>query len=353
MLERIEAARKTMNAVCEKIDQTIQVMEVCGTHTVSIFRHGIRSLLPKNLKLLSGPGCPVCVTDQGYIDVVMELAQRDDTIIATYGDMIRVPGKGGSLESLHRDNIKVVMSTDDGLALAKKHPHKTVVFVAVGFETTTPASAVAVADAAREGIDNFCILSGHKLVVPAMKTLLGSKNDKIDAFLCPGHVSVILGSDAYQPVVEQFSRPCVVAGFEAVQIMEGLAKICTQLDAGKAEIDSVYGAAVTPGGNAVAWKIICDMFEPCDGAWRGLGVIPGATLKLKEQYKQFDALHRFGIKEVPTEEPTGCQCGKVLCGLLDPPQCGLFGKKCTPDTPVGPCMVSTEGACAAWYKYGR
>ena len=353
MLQRIEKARKTIAAVCEKVDKPIQVMEVCGTHTVSIFRHGVRTLLPKNLKLLSGPGCPVCVTDQGYIDVVMDLALRDDTIIATYGDMIRVPGKAGSLESLHRDNVKVVLSTDDGLALAKKHPDKTVVFVAVGFETTTPPSAVAVADAAREEIENFCILSGHKLVIPAMMALLGAKNDKIDAFLCPGHVSVILGPDAYKPVVEEFKRPCVVAGFEAIQILEGLAKICEQIAEGKPAIDSVYGAAVTPAGNATARKIITEAFEPCDGAWRGLGVIPGATLKLRSKYSQFDALKRFGIEEVPTEEPVGCQCGQVLCGLLDPPQCGMFGKKCTPDTPVGPCMVSTEGACAAWYKYGK
>jgi hydrogenase expression/formation protein HypD len=353
MLERIELAKKSIQAACEKVSRPIKVMEVCGTHTVSIFRHGIRSLLPENLKMLSGPGCPVCVTDQGYIDVVMDLARRDDTIIATYGDMIRVPGKDGSLESLHRNNIKVVLSIDDGLALAKKHPDKIVVFVAVGFETTTPPSAVAVADAAREDIGNFCILSGHKLVVPAMKALLGAKNDKIDAFLCPGHVSVILGSDAYKPVVEEFKRPCVVAGFEGVQIMEGLARICEQIAEGEAKIDSVYNAAVTPQGNKVAWKIITDYFEPCDGAWRGLGVIPSATMRLKDEYNQFDALHRFDIKEVPTEEPAGCQCGRVLCGLMDPPQCGLFGKKCTPDSPVGPCMVSTEGACAAWYKYGR
>lgn len=353
MLERIEQAKNTIHAACEKVGRPIQVMEVCGTHTVSIFRHGIRSLLPQSLKMLSGPGCPVCVTDQGYIDVVIDLARRDDTIIATYGDMIRVPGKGGSLESLHRDNIKVVLSTDDALALAKKHPDKIVVFVAVGFETTTPPSAVVVADAITEGVENFCILSGHKLVVPAMKALLGSKNDKIGAFLCPGHVSVILGSEAYRPVVEEFNRPCVVAGFEGVQIMEGLARICEQIAAGQAEIDSVYGAAVTPQGNKTARKIITDMFEPCDGAWRGLGVIPQATMRLKDEYKQFDALHRFGIQEIPTEEPAGCQCGKVLCGLIDPPQCALFGKKCRPDSPVGPCMVSTEGACAAWYKYGK
>ena len=353
MLERIEKARKTIAAICNKMSKPIQVMEVCGTHTVSIFRSGVRSLLPKNLKLLSGPGCPVCVTDQGYIDIILDLAQRDDCIIATYGDMMRVPGKAGSLESLHRNNVKVVLSTDDALALAKKHPDKTVVFAAVGFETTTPASAVAVADAVKDGVENFCILSGHKLVVPAMMALLGAKNDKINAFLCPGHVSVILGSDAYKPVVEAFKRPCVVAGFEAVQILEGLAKICEQMAEGTAKVDSVYGAAVTPQGNTTAWKIIDDYFQPYDGPWRGLGTIPGGTLKLRDEYKQYDALHRFGYKEIPGEELGGCQCGQVLCGLIDPPQCPLFGKKCTPDTPVGPCMVSTEGACAAWYKYGR
>ncbi len=353
MLERIEKARKTIESACEKVNRRIQVMEVCGTHTVSIFRNGIRTLLPEKLKLLSGPGCPVCVTDQGYIDIVLELAQRDDCIIATYGDMMRVPGKAGSLEHLQRGNVKVVLSTDDGVALARNHPDKTVVFAAVGFETTTPASAVAVADAAREGLENFCILSGHKLVVPAMQALLGAKNDKIDAFLCPGHVSVILGSDAYRPVVDQFHRPCVVAGFEGVQILEGLAKICEQLAEGTARVESVYGAAVTPQGNKTAQQIVYDMFEPYDGPWRGLGTIPGGTLKLKAGYNQFDALHRFGLTEVPTEELGGCQCGRVLCGLIDPPQCPLFGKNCTTDSPIGPCMVSTEGACAAWYKYGR
>lgn len=353
MAERIETARRTIADACEKVGRRIEIMEVCGTHTVSIFRHGIRSLLPDRVRLLSGPGCPVCVTDQGYIDVILDLAQRDDVVIATYGDMLRVPGRAGSLERLGRSNVRVVLSTDDAVKLAKKHPDKTVVFAAVGFETTTPATAVAVRDAAKEGIANFCVLSGHKLVVPAMQALLGAKNDKIDAFLCPGHVSVILGSDAYRPVVEEFKRPCVVAGFEAIQILEGIAAICAQMAEGRAAIDSVYGAAVTPQGNKVAQRIIFDTFEPYDGPWRGLGAIPGGSLRLKPEYERFDAMHRFGIEEIPTEEPAGCQCGRVLCGLIDPPQCGLFGKKCTPDSPVGPCMVSTEGACAAWYKYGK
>ncbi|MCE5187455.1 MAG: hydrogenase formation protein HypD [Planctomycetaceae bacterium] len=353
MLERVEQAKQTIQQACTRMDRPIQIMEVCGTHTVAIFRHGIRSLLPPQIKLLSGPGCPVCVTDQGYIDIVLELAGRDDVILATYGDMMRVPGRAGTLERLHKPEIKVVLSTDDALALAQKHPDKTVVFAAVGFETTTPASAVAVADAASSNLHNFCILSGHKLVVPAMQALLGAKNDKIDAFMCPGHVSVILGSDAYKPVAERFHKPCVVAGFEAVQIMEGIAAICKQMAEGRGEVESVYGAAVTPQGNRTAQAIIDNMFEPYDGPWRGLGFIPGGSLRLRPRYQRFDALHRFGISEIPAEELGGCQCGRVLCGLIDPPQCPLFARKCTPDSPIGPCMVSTEGACSAWYKYGK
>ncbi len=352
MNKNLKAARRQIETACEKIGRPVQIMEVCGTHTVALFRHGIRSLLPDSLKLLSGPGCPVCVTDQGLIDAVIGLAQRDDCIIATYGDMIRVPGSKGSLETLHRSTIKVVFSSDNALALARKNPDKTVVFVAVGFETTTPATAVAIAQAQAEGLDNFCVLCGHKIVVPAMAALLAGRNDKIDAFLCPGHVSVIIGAQAYRPVVEQFGRPCVVAGFEAAQILEGIAAICAHLADHAPQVDSVYGAAVKADGNPVALKLMSDYFEPWDGPWRGLGVIPGASLRLKEAYSRFDALKRFALAETPTPEPSGCLCGQVLCGLIDPPQCGLFGKRCTPDTPVGPCMVSTEGACAAWHKYG-
>ena len=346
-------ARTIMDAACDKLGRQINIMEVCGTHTVSIFRNGIRSSLPKGIKLLSGPGCPVCVTDQGYIDITIELAHRDDTIIATYGDMIRVPGRNTSLERMSRKNVKIVFSSEDALTLARNHPDKTVVFIGVGFETTTPPSAVAVAEAAVDGLENFYVLSGHKLVIPAMEALLSDRNNRIDAFLCPGHVSVIIGSDAYKPVVEKFGRPCVVAGFEPMQIIEGIAAICRQLVEDKPAVDSVYGAAVTPQGNATAMKIVSEYFEPYDGYWRGLGKIPGGTLRLKEKYAKFDALKRFGIDEIPAEEKTGCRCGEVLCGLIDPIDCGLFEKKCTPDDPIGPCMVSSEGACAAWYKYSR
>ncbi|UCF16367.1 MAG: hydrogenase formation protein HypD [Phycisphaerales bacterium] len=354
MLDRINKARESMDAACGAIGRQINIMEVCGTHTVSIFRNGIRSILPRNLKLLSGPGCPVCVTDQGYIDIVLELAEREDCIIATYGDMIRVPGKDHSLETIQASaDVRVVLSSEDALQLARDNASRMVVFIAVGFETTVPASAVVVQEAATESIDNFYILSGHKLVVPAMRALLSGKNVNIDAFLCPGHVSVIIGYGAFSEIVRDFGRPCVVAGFEAVQIMEGLSEICGQLAAGKPELKSMYPAVVTEKGNTAAQAIVNECFEPVDGYWRGLGKIKNSTLRLRDKYDRFDAFKRLGITEIPVEEETGCRCGEVLCGLIDPPECSLFSQKCTPREPVGPCMVSSEGACAAWFKYGR
>ena len=354
MLERIHKAHLIMDAACEALGRQINIMEVCGTHTVAIFRNGIRATLPRRIKLLSGPGCPVCVTNQSYIDVVLQLAERGDCLIATYGDMIRVPGKCGSLETKKAaGNVRIVLSSEDALQLARDNPGKTVVFVAVGFETTAPATAVAVKQAANEHIDNFCVLSNHKLVVPAMQALLGEKNNKIDAFLCPGHVSVIIGYGAFQKIVEQYRKPCVVAGFEPMQIIEGLAEICQQLIECRAEAKTIYTAVVTEQGNKMAKDVIAECFEPADGYWRGLGKIEKSTLKLKDEFSKFDAFKRFGITEQPAEDPTGCRCGEVLCGLIDPPQCELFGKVCKPQSPVGPCMVSSEGACAAWFKYSR
>ena len=354
MLDRIAKAQHVIGEACTKLNRQITIMEVCGTHTVSIFRHGIRSTLPAGLKLLSGPGCPVCVTDQGYIDVVLELAGRDDCLIATYGDMIRVPGSAGSLETRSsKGNVRVVLSSDDALTLARENPDRTVVFIAVGFETTAPATAVAVKEAADQGVENFCVLSGHKLVIPAMRALLGGKNDRVDAFLCPGHVSVIIGSHAFAEIVDDFQRPCVVAGFEPLQIIEALAEICRQLSAGSAELKSIYGAVVSERGNPAAQKMIAECFDAADGCWRGLGSIPKSTLVLKEKYARFDAFRRFGLEDKPGEESGGCRCGEVLCGLIEPPECALFGTRCSPEGPIGPCMVSSEGTCAAWYKYGQ
>ncbi|HSW02060.1 MAG TPA: hydrogenase formation protein HypD [Sedimentisphaerales bacterium] len=354
MLDRIDRARQTIQDACESVGRRITVMEVCGTHTVSIFRSGIRSILPEPVKLLSGPGCPVCVTDQGYIDAVMQLADRDDCLIATYGDMIRVPGSDGSLETRAvRGNVRVVLSSEDALQLARENPDKSVVFIAVGFETTAPATAVVVKEAAAEGIENFFVLSGHKLVLPAMRALLGGMNDRVDAFLCPGHVSVIIGSGAFAEIVENYKRPCVVAGFESVQIVEALAEICRQLAEGKAELKSLYGAVVTERGNLAAQRIIEECFDSADGYWRGLGRIAQSTLALRDPYRRFDAFQRFGVEDGPGRENPGCRCGEVLCGLIEPIECPLFASRCTPQAPIGPCMVSSEGTCSAWFKYGR
>ncbi len=343
-----------MDAACEALGRQINIMEVCGTHTVAIFRNGIHITMPKGMKLLSGPGCPVCVTTQDYIDNLLDLADRPECLIVTYGDMVRVPGKHGSLEIRQSSGkVRVVLSAEDALQLAKDNPDKVVVFAAVGFETTAPATAVVVKQAAEENIDNFCILSNHKLVVPAMKALLNDSRNRIDAFLCPGHVSVIIGYGAFQEIAGKYKKPCVVAGFEPMQIIEGLADISRQLIECRAQAKTIYTAVVTEKGNLAAQKVIAECFEPKAGEWRGLGTIEKSTLKLKDRFSKFDAVKRFNIDETPTSESTDCRCGDVLCGLIDPPQCPLFGKTCTPRTPVGPCMVSSEGACAAWYKYGR
>jgi hydrogenase expression/formation protein HypD len=249
--------------------------------------------------------------------------------------------------------VKVVLSSEDALKLAKKNPNKTVVFVAVGFETTAPATAVAIKEAKSAGVKNFCILSGHKLVVPAMRALLSGKNNNINGFLCPGHVSAITGYGVFEQISGDFHLPCVVAGFEPLQIIEGLAEICEQLLEGRAETKSIYAAVVTREGNRKAQEIINECFEPADGWWRGLGKIEKSTLKLKVQYGDYDAYRRFKIAESAGYEPDGCRCGEVLSGLIEPTQCELFGKRCTPTEPVGPCMVSSEGACSAYFKYGR
>jgi len=355
MLERIREAQLAMDEACKKMGRTVNIMEVCGTHTVSIFRNGIKSTLNPQIRLISGPGCPVCVTDSSYIDTALRLAGRRDVIIATYGDMMRVPGRDSSLEAARAkyNNVSIVLSATDAVDLAQRNPDRTVVFLAVGFETTTPATAVAVREAKALGLKNLTVYSAHKLVVPAMEALVAGRNSNIDAFLCPGHVSVIIGSDAYEPVASKYGKPCVVAGFEPLQIIEGLAEICRMLAAGQAEVRSIYDAAVTRAGNATARTVIDQCFKPVDGYWRGVGLIASSALALKEEYAQFDTLRRYQMTEDRAVEHTPCRCGEVLCGLIDPPQCALFGTTCTPDTPVGPCMVSSEGSCAAWYKYSR
>jgi hydrogenase expression/formation protein HypD len=353
--QKIQDLRDRMQAAADRAGRLIRVMEVCGTHTVSASRSGLRSLISKQVKLVSGPGCPVCVTSQAYIDAVVDLALTSKVTIATYGDMIRVPGKRGSLEQARAvgANVRVVTSAMDALTLARQEPNTQVVFAAVGFETTTPPTADVLIRAAREGVANLSVLAAHKLVVPAMLALLASGVVQIDGFLCPGHVSVIIGCDAYKPVVEQYRKPCVVAGFEPVQMLEGLAEIVEQVAGGRAELGNVYGAAVRAEGNPAARRLVSEVFEVGDADWRSIGVIPGSGLVLTAKYRQYDAGERFGVTFGPDNATPGCKCGDVIRGLSDPHDCPLFGTVCTPQRPIGPCMVSSEGSCQAYYKYHR
>jgi len=341
-------------ALCAGRSRTA-IMEVCGTHTVNLFRSGVRSLLPGGLRLISGPGCPVCVTSQGYLDTACELAERADVTVCTYGDMVRVPGRQGSLERRRARGatVRVVYSARDALRYARRNPHRTVVFLAVGFETTAPATAATVLEAHGTGVENFFILPGHKRVIPAMAMLLAGGEVPIDGFLCPGHVSVVIGAEAYRPIAEKYHRPCVVAGFEPRQMLEAILCIVRQVADGRAEVENVYGVAVTEGGNAVARQVVDRVFEPSPAVWRAMGTLDDSGLALRAEYGRYDARRHFGVEFGPDESPAGCLCGQVIQGKVDPAQCLLFGAACTPVSPVGPCMVSSEGACAAWYKYNR
>ena len=350
----LSARLDELHAICQRLG-SVRIMEICGTHTVSFFRTGIKSLLPANLRLVSGPGCPVCVTSQGYIDAACDIASRPNVIVCTYGDMVRVPGRNGSLEHQrgHGAHVTVVYSARDAVRIAAEHPTRDVVFLAVGFETTAPATAAAILEARQRGLTNFCVLSGHKLVIPAMTALLSAGDVPIDGFLCPGHVSVIIGTAAYAPIVETFRKPCLVAGFEPDQMLSGLIHIVRMIERGQAGLDNVYRVAVSASGNSQARKLLEEVFEPADTVWRAMGVIPQSGLSVRPAFAGFDALNRFQITIGPDYDPPGCRCGEVIQGRLEPADCPLFVKKCTPLHPIGPCMVSSEGTCAAWYKYGR
>jgi hydrogenase expression/formation protein HypD len=353
--QTILALRERIRAAADRAGRVVPIMEVCGTHTVVASRSGLRGLLAGQVKLISGPGCPVCVTSQAYIDAIVDLALSGRATVATYGDMIRVPGRRGSLEQARAMGaaVRVVTSAMDALELARTEPAMQVVFAAVGFETTTPPTADVLIRAEREGVLNLSVLVAHKLVVPAMLALLASGQVQIDGFLCPGHVSVIIGSEAYRPVVERYAKPCVVAGFEPAQMLEGLAEIVEQAADGRAELGNVYGAAVGSSGNAAAKRLLDEVFEVGDADWRSIGVIRGSGLVLRSKYRKYDARERFGVAFGPDSETPGCRCGEVIRGLLEPPACPLFGKACTPQRPVGPCMVSSEGSCQAFHKYER
>ena len=335
--------------------QPVQIMEVCGTHTVAASRSGLRDLLPAGLRLISGPGCPVCVTDQSYIDRAVHLARsRPDVIVASYGDMVRVPGQAGSLEQARCRGaaVRVVYAATDAVALARRSPDRHVAFLGIGFETTTPGAAMAILQASEQRLENFSVLSDHKLLLPAMRALLSGADVPIQGFLCPGHVSVIIGWRAFEPIAAAHHVPCVVAGFEDEQILLGIERILRQLADAAPAAESVY-PPVAPDGNPIARQLIDQVFTPADSRWRGLGLIPASGLAVRDEYAQFDTQKRFELPEVESPEPAGCRCGDVICGRIEPTECGLFGRRCTPRDPVGPCMVSSEGSCAAYYRYQR
>jgi hydrogenase expression/formation protein HypD len=348
-----DLSRRLIEKIRRTSTRPARLMEVCGTHTVSIFRSGIRSVLPPTVSLLSGPGCPVCVTDQAEIDAFVELSRRPGVTVATFGDLMRVPGSASSLQRERAEgrDIRVVYSTMDALAIARKEPEREVVFLGVGFETTAPTVAAAVTAAGGMKLANFSVISAHKLVPPALEALMGLDAVTIDGFILPGHVSVIIGLDAYRPFFERHRIPCVVAGFEPADILQAVAMLAAQIEKGRPALENAYPRAVSPEGNAKARRVLEEVFEPADACWRGIGSIPASGLKIRPPYAAFDASRRFGLVFAEAKPPRGCACGEILTGKKTPPECALYKKVCTPIDPVGPCMVSSEGTCAAYYKY--
>lgn len=348
-----DLAKKIAARIRKISTKSIRLMEVCGTHTMSIFRHGIKSVLPDTITLLSGPGCPVCVTSQRDIDAFIAIAMIDNVTVATFGDLMRVPGTVSSLQEQKAEgrDVRIVYSVSDAVELAKADPAREVVFCAVGFETTTPTMAAAILMARQQGVTNFSIYSAHKITPPALAALMETDGVKIDGFILPGHVSVITGIDAYRPVFEKYDIPSVIAGFEPVDILKSILMLVEQNETQSFALENAYQRAVADDGNPKAVKIMNQVFELTDAAWRGIGVIKGSGMGLRREFDQFNASKKFNISVPAAKEPKGCACGEILMGLKSPEDCVLYKKKCTPAHPVGPCMVSSEGACAAFYRY--
>jgi len=358
-MRNIEAMRRKLNELVTKAGRTITLMEVCGTHTVAVFRSGLRSLLPDGLRLLSGPGCPVCVTDQREIDMALALA-GEGRIIATYGDMMRVPGSSlsGPANSLAKmksggARIEVVTSAMQSIDIAKNNPDNEVIFLGVGFETTAPNTAVAIKQAG--DLRNFSVLCLHKTVPPALQALCSNPEFKIDGFILPGNVTVVTGVRDYEFLTDKIHKAAAVAGFEPEEILAAIVGLSRQIAAKNFSLEIYRANDVPKDGNPAARKILSEIFETCDADWRGLGRIPGSGLRVSKNYSRFDAAEKFGLDSAvpPVSKGDSCRCGEILSGLLTPPECELYGIACTPLSPVGPCMVSNEGTCGAWHKFSR
>jgi len=346
-------ARGLARRIAQHSTKPVRLMEFCGGHTHAILRYGIRQLVPKTVEMRSGPGCPVCVTATADLDKAIALAQLPDMVITTFGDMVRVPGSYSSLQRIKADgaDVRIVYSTMDALEIAKANPTKKVVFIGIGFETTAPTIAASILKACLEKIENFYVLSLNKLTPPVMKALLDSGEVKLDGIVCPGHVSVIIGSHPYEFIPRDYGVACVISGFEPLDILLCIDKLVEQIEKREPRVEIAYPRGVKPEGNKRAKQLMEEVFEIGAANWRGIGIVPGSGLIIRKQYEQFDADKAFPVKLEPAKEPKGCRCGDIIRGAATPLECQLFRKVCTPDSPVGPCMVSSEGACAAYYLY--
>ncbi|MGC8802529.1 MAG: hydrogenase formation protein HypD [Bacteroidales bacterium] len=349
-----EAIRKLSKHLHAITRQEFTFMEVCGSHTMSVHRFGIHDLLPETIHLISGPGCPVCVTSIDYIDKAVALARIPNSIIATFGDLIKVPGSFSTLEKERAAgaDIRIVFSINEALEMAVSNPDKEVVFLAIGFETTTPPTAAGILRAQAAQLKNFSILSAHKIMPPPMQALI-EEGIPIDGFLAPGHVSTITGTAMYTFIPQKFGKGVVVSGFEPIDILQSVAMLVTQMQEGKPRVEIQYLRVVRPEGNVKAQQLIDEVFEVTPANWRGLGNLPDSALRLRPKYQHFDAEKKFTLVLDAPKEPKGCICGLILKGLRQPPQCPLFEKVCTPENPVGACMVSSEGACNVFYRYKK
>jgi len=353
---RLEAdAQRTAEAIRRTVTRPWTLMEICGGQTHTFIKFGVDRMLPPEISLVHGPGCPVCVTPLELIDRGIAIARRPEVIFTSFGDMLRVPGSSTDLLSVKAagGDVRMVYSPLDAVKLARAHPDRQVVFFAVGFETTAPANAMAVWQAAREGLSNFSILSSHVLVPPAMEALLGSPDNRVQGFLAAGHVCAVMGYHEYLPLAERFRVPIVVTGFEPLDVLQGVYLTVRALEEGRTGVENQYARAVTREGNVPAQKLLQEVFEVCDRPWRGLGVIPRSGLALREAYAGFDAERRFDVGRIEAVESPLCIAGEIMRGLKRPHHCSAFGGKCTPEHPLGAPMVSSEGACAAYYQYKR
>lgn len=353
IVEQVPLARRVLG---READAPLKIMEVCGGHTHVIFKYGIEALLPETLELVHGPGCPVCVLPMGRVDHAIELASRPEVTFCSFGDALRVPGSTRSLlqaKALGAD-VRTVYSPTDALAIARANPDREVVLFGLGFETTTPSTALVVLDAAATGVTNFSVFSNHITIPETLEALLSDPDATIDGFVAPGHVTMVIGEAPYAPIVAKHEKPMVIAGFEPLDLLQSVSMVLDQLIAGEARVDNQYRRVVRREGNLQAQAVIAEVFEPRETfEWRGLGQIPRSGLTLRPAYARFDAEKRFPIQSANVADPKACQCGSVLRGALQPWECKVFGTACTPETPIGSCMVSSEGACAAFYNYGR